>query len=218
VRAVVRAHGWSHRRRPRIGWDELKRSARDSTVILALWHEQVLLALEPMSGLVRSGAGLTAMVSQSRDGELATRVARPWGYRVVRGSASRGGQAGLRALYQHLVRNGDSLLMLPDGPRGPRREVKPGVVVLAQTSGVPIQPVGLAASSCWRLRSWDRLVVPRPFATIAIACGERRPVARQLDGKQRQQECHRLGEELDRLTARAEELLGSRRSSRGSTS
>lgn len=207
MRATIRTLGWTYRRRSRRGWDALDELTARSPTILACWHEQALLALEPVLRLVRAGLGVTLMVSHSRDGELATRVIRPWGVRVIRGSASRGGQAGLRGLYREIVRHDASPLVLPDGPRGPRGEVKPGAVVLSQTSRAPIQPLGFAASSSWRLRSWDRLAVARPFAEIAVAVGEPRLIERELDDSRRQQACRWLEEELDRLTARAHEQL-----------
>lgn len=212
VRGVVRALGRSYRLRQPAHDRGLDRvAAGGEPAILTLWHDQSLLALEPLLRVVRKGLPVTLMVSHSRDGELARRVILPWGARVVRGSTSRGGQAGLRALYREIVQHGSSPVILPDGPRGPRHEVKPGVVVLSQMSRAPILPLAFAAASCWRLRSWDRLAVGRPFTTIAFACGEPRHLPRELDDERRREECRRLAAELERLTDEAQTLAVSRR-------
>jgi len=208
---VVRTLGRSYRLRkpPGHGASLDRLSVAGTPVILALWHDQILLGLDPLLRLVRDGLPVTLMVSHSRDGELASRVILPWGARVVRGSASRGGQAGLRGLYREIVQYGSSPVILPDGPRGPRHEVKPGIAVLAQMTGAPILPLAFAARSCWRLRSWDRLAVGRPFTTVALACGEPYDVPRELDEERRGEECRRLATELDRLTRAAEALARS---------
>jgi hypothetical protein len=77
----------------------------------------------------------------------------------------------LRNLMDTLAANGN-VLFTPDGPRGPVYQVSQGVIFLAQKSGAPIVPIHMEYSSCWRLKSWDRFVVPRPFATLRAIFGE----------------------------------------------
>jgi lysophospholipid acyltransferase (LPLAT)-like uncharacterized protein len=89
----------------------------------------------------------------------------------VRGSSSRGGAGGLRGLARAL-REGHSVVVVPDGPRGPAETVKPGVVTLARMTGAPVVPLALAGSSEWRARSWDGFRVPRPFARCVVRFGE----------------------------------------------
>jgi lysophospholipid acyltransferase (LPLAT)-like uncharacterized protein len=168
-------------------------------VVLAAWHEQVLL----LAGWLRHrvlprGMPLAILSSRSRDGEIGARLAGRWGIRVERGSSSRGGAQGLRRLYRALT-GGSSVVFLLDGPRGPRYQAKPGAVVLAQTAAVPILPVALAARRFRRLSSWDRLIVPAPFTTVEVRLGEPLRVAPSLseDG---------LAEELRRLEAMLGEL------------
>jgi lysophospholipid acyltransferase (LPLAT)-like uncharacterized protein len=87
----------------------------------------------------------------------------------VHGSSSRGGAAGLRALLDVLGR-GDQVVITPDGPRGPRRVAAPGVAQLAGLSGVPVLPCSAQTSRRWQLRSWDRMVIPRPFGRGVVVC------------------------------------------------
>lgn len=146
--------------------DEIPRPA-----IFVYWHSHSF-SMAPFSArLVRRGFSLAVLASLSKDGEFAARVGRGRGITIFRGSASRGGTAGLRRLYRHL-RKGGSCILASDGPRGPLHEVKPGAVVLSQMAGAPVVPVAAAADRFWRLRSWDRMVVPKPFARIVVIVGE----------------------------------------------
>jgi len=147
-------------------------------VLLSFWHNQSLVVGWFLQDVLRRrGFAITLLASHSRDGEIIARVGRAWGGRAwgleaIRGSASRGGSAALRRLYRAVVRDHSSPIMIPDGPRGPIYRCKAGVIVLAQTSGAPIQPIVGAARSAWHLGSWDRMIVPRPFTTLRIVIGE----------------------------------------------
>lgn len=134
-------------------------------VIFAVWHARLLPPLWH-----RRGEGITLLVSQHADGGHLAGAASRWGYEVVRGSASRGGVGGLLAVVRALRRGGD-VAFTPDGPRGPARKAKPGTVSAARLGGAPIVPVGAAASAEWRLRSWDRFAVPRPFSRVRVVYG-----------------------------------------------
>jgi lysophospholipid acyltransferase (LPLAT)-like uncharacterized protein len=126
------------------------------------------------------GRGISVLVSRSRDGELIVGALRHLGISTARGSSSRGGAAGLRELLRQ-ARSGLDIAFTPDGPRGPRGVVQPGVLVAAQATGWPIVPVGWAARPCRRLRSWDRMVVPLPFGRLSFAYGEALAVGRRDD-------------------------------------
>jgi lysophospholipid acyltransferase (LPLAT)-like uncharacterized protein len=143
--------------------------------IFATWHSRVLL----LPALYR-GRRLRVLISRSRDGELVARLCARFGLEVVRGSSSRGGAEAFRVLARALA-EGTSVVVVPDGPRGPREVVKPGVVALAALSGVSVVPVAVAASSEWRLRSWDGFRVPRPFARCVVRFGEPIAVSRRAD-------------------------------------
>lgn len=140
--------------------------------IFATWHSRVLL----LPALYR-GRDLRVLASRSRDGELIARVCTRFGLTVARGSSSRGGAEAFRTLARALAA-GTSVVVVPDGPRGPSEVVKPGVVTLAALSGAAVVPVALAASSEWRLASWDGFRIPRPFARCVVRFGEPILVAR----------------------------------------
>lgn len=174
-------------------------------VILAYWHSRTALLWPFAKRLLSPRLPLAILASLSRDGELAARLARPWGLTIFRGSASRGGTAGLRQLYRHL-RKGGSCILAPDGPRGPLHQVKPGVVVLSQMAAEPLVPLGAAADRCWRLRSWDRMVIPKPFATVMLVVGEPETLAPETDLADGQT---RVAARLTAVTEEAERAVGS---------
>lgn len=147
-----------------VGFDELlARWGRQERVILAFWHDRAV-----MMPLQVRGQPVCIMNSQSHDGEIVSRAIARWGIRSVRGSATRGGLRGFMQLVA-AYRGGENLVLAPDGPRGPRHEVKPGIIQLAKATGAPIFPVSYAARPCLRLGSWDRMIVPLPFARVAYA-------------------------------------------------
>ena len=142
---------------------------RRQPVIFAIWHNRLLMlprVFDP-SFPTRQSYGL---ISASRDGDMIANWIERAGYGTIRGSSSRKGVAALRQLLDTLAANGN-VLFTPDGPRGPVYQVSQGVVFLAQKSGAPIVPIHMEYSSCWRLKSWDRFVVPRPFATLRAIFG-----------------------------------------------
>jgi lysophospholipid acyltransferase (LPLAT)-like uncharacterized protein len=93
-----------------------------------------------------------------------------FGYDVVRGSTSRKGAAAMFQLAEVLA-SGKDVVITPDGPRGPVYELGPGIVLLAQKAGAAVVPVNMEYSSSWRLRSWDRFILPRPFSTVRVTIG-----------------------------------------------
>lgn len=142
---------------------------QQTPVVLVNWHEQaLLLAIWLTRRVVPHEVPLAILSSASKDGEIAARVAAAWGVPSERGSSSRGGLRALRRLHRTMEREGVSVVILPDGPRGPRREAKAGAVVLAQLAGASIVPLVFRCGQARRLGSWDRMLVPRPFATIEV--------------------------------------------------
>jgi lysophospholipid acyltransferase (LPLAT)-like uncharacterized protein len=140
--------------------------AAGAPVIYVVWHARLLL----LPYLYR-GRGLRALVSRSEDGAMVSELVRRFGFVTVRGSSSRGGAGGLRSLARALGA-GHSVVVVPDGPRGPREVLKPGVVVLARLTGAPVVPAAIAASSEWRARSWDEFRIPKPFSRCVVRFGE----------------------------------------------
>jgi len=171
--------------------------------VLVVWHHQLFLAAWLLHReLVRRGVPIVVLISRSRDGTLASEIGRLLGADVVRGSTSRGGGAALRQLLRSAAA-GRMPLLVPDGPRGPALYCKPGAVALAELGELAIQPIALAVDRAWRLRSWDRLVVPKPFARLTPVLGERLEVPAALDGAGRERARRQLEAELNRLTASA---------------
>jgi lysophospholipid acyltransferase (LPLAT)-like uncharacterized protein len=131
--------------------------------VYAFWHGNQMALV----GARRPRLGV--LVSRSLDGELQTGVLAAFGIAAARGSSSRGGSEGLRALVRW-VRRGGSAAFAVDGPRGPRGVCKPGAEAAASLARVPLVAVAAAASRAWVLdRTWDRFSIPAPFCRIAVA-------------------------------------------------
>ncbi len=125
--------------------------------IYAFWHEAMLVPAYQYGGTPTK-----VLISQHSDGELISQVCRFLRFDTVRGSTTRGGVRAIREILD--LKGRYNIAVTPDGPRGPRRRVQPGLVYLAARSGMGIVPVGFACHRCWRLPSWDRFAVPWPFS------------------------------------------------------
>lgn len=147
------------------GWTPPPGPGELPTAIYAAWHEQLL----PLAFL-HAHQDMVALVSRHRDGEILTRFLATLGYGAARGSSTRGGEDAVRDLVA-AGREGRSLAFTPDGPRGPARHCKPGVVRVAALTGLPVVPAAAVARPCRRLESWDRFVVPLPWARIRASHG-----------------------------------------------
>lgn len=144
---------------PRSFWEKGER------LIMPIWHDQLLMMVKGYPG-----PGSIALISASKDGELISRVVRYFGHQAVRGSSSRGGGAAFRELVR-LAKQDRDLLITPDGPTGPRHELKDGVVQLARLSGRSVVPMAFACSRGYRFRSWDRFLLPYPFGRGVFSFG-----------------------------------------------
>lgn len=133
--------------------------------IFVLWHSRIL----PLFALHR-GSGMVLLISRHRDGGYIADLGERWGYRTVRGSTRRGGEAALLGVVRAL-QEGAVVAITPDGPRGPALRVKPGAIAAAQHAGVPIIAAGARPSSAWYFNSWDRMCLPKPFSVIDVAYG-----------------------------------------------
>jgi lysophospholipid acyltransferase (LPLAT)-like uncharacterized protein len=140
--------------------EQVLRSGR--AAVITGWHACILLGIRPLRRYRP-----VIMVSQSRDGERITRVVERLGWSAVRGSSSRGGARALATLIREL-RRGRVVVHIVDGPRGPARVVKPGLVKLAERSGAPIFPTVASARWRWEAPSWDRMQVPLPFSRATV--------------------------------------------------
>jgi lysophospholipid acyltransferase (LPLAT)-like uncharacterized protein len=147
---------------------EREKEALDSytTALYTTWHQRMMYLSRFMKD-----RRLWILVSQSRDGTYGAEIAKRLGFGTIRGSSSRGGARALLQVSRQL-KGGQAVGILADGPRGPARAAKPGPVLLAARAGVPLLPVMWGADRCWVLNSWDRYLIPKPFARIAIYIGK----------------------------------------------
>jgi len=142
----------------------------DQNYIGALWHNRLLIFPFVLRRFFSNRHG-AALISASRDGDLLADAITRFGFDVVRGSSSRLGASAILQLTDVLA-SGRDVVITPDGPRGPAYELGPGIILLAQKSGSAVLPVNMEYSSCWRLKSWDRFILPRPFAKIRVIIGQ----------------------------------------------
>jgi len=134
--------------------------------ILGTWHNNIIVFTH-----VYGRMKVRVLVSRSRDGENATWASARFGIVTVRGSSTRGSVGGLRELLR-LLANGGLVAITPDGPRGPRYVLQPGIVTTAQLSGKPIVPMAYAGPRMIEINSWDRAKLPWPFSKVFIYVGE----------------------------------------------
>jgi hypothetical protein len=144
--------------------------------------------------------------SNHRDAEALVRILRKFGIEQARGSSTSGGATGLRQILRK-VAEGCDVGLTPDGPRGPRRRVQPGVVAIARFTGLPIIPVTFSASPSRRLRSWDRTLVPKFFSKGVFIYGDPIVVPRNADDRAQEDGRLALERELDRITDLADDAV-----------
>jgi lysophospholipid acyltransferase (LPLAT)-like uncharacterized protein len=135
-------------------------------VIFVFWHGHLL----PLVHFHRN-EGIVVLVSEHKDGEYIARVIRRHGFGTARGSSTRGGVKGLKAILR-AAREDRDLAFTPDGPRGPRHSFKRGALVAAQLTGLPLITVAVGADRAWYLRSWDRFMIPKPLSSLRIRYGK----------------------------------------------
>jgi len=182
--------------------DWLERARQGERLILAFWHNRQI-------GFLRIAATLrpvSVLVSQHGDGEIITRIMARFGVGAVRGSSTRGGTQALRTMLA--ATRETNLAITPDGPVGPRYEVKEGVVSLAALSGLPVFWVSWSSERVWIFKSWDRFMLPKPFARLRFqATG---PMHLNKSMKREEIEAARLDLEarMRQQTARLDETAG----------
>jgi lysophospholipid acyltransferase (LPLAT)-like uncharacterized protein len=135
--------------------------------VLATWHSRLFL----LSYLRIGDRPLVALISGNRDGQLISKIARMFGIHNVAGSSSRGGTQAIREMIR-LSRDGHSIYITPDGPRGPAMKAQRGIVEVARLTGLPILPAAASTSSGSERNTWDRILVPYPFGRTVVLWGE----------------------------------------------
>lgn len=132
----------------------------------ALWHNRLLIFPLVLRRFFPNRRG-AALISASRDGDLLSDAIHRFDYDVIRGSSSKLGATAVLQLSDVLANGGD-VVITPDGPRGPAYQLGPGIVFLAQKTGAEVLPINMEYSSCWRVKSWDRFIIPRPFSKVRL--------------------------------------------------
>ena len=184
------------------GFEHFDRIAADGhRPIMAFWHGRIM----PATYYFR-GRGIVVMTSENFDGEWIARIIERFGFDTSRGSSSRGGIKALLQLKRNMA-EGKSAGFTVDGPRGPARVVQPGAVWLAKATGNPVLPFHLEASRHWTIGSWDRMQIPKPFATVSIVVGEPFHVAHDADELAIERARLLLEQRLKALEPRARDLL-----------
>ncbi|MGQ9504360.1 MAG: lysophospholipid acyltransferase family protein [Thermogutta sp.] len=166
------------------------------------WHEYILFPL-----YLREDCYLTMLLSQHRDADILSEVATRMGFEFVRGSTKRNGERAIRAMFaagrcRHLT-------ITPDGPRGPRRQMAPGAVYLASRLNMPIVAIGFGYDRPWRLQSWDRFAIPRPFSRARAVVSKPMIVPADLSRDGIEEYRVRIQDLLNELTVHAEEWAAS---------
>lgn len=167
--------------------------------IYAFWHENMLL---PAYHYGRPD--IRVLISQHADGQLIAEICRHLRFRLVRGSTTRGGVEAVR----HMLRESRKahLAITPDGPRGPRRQVQPGLIYLAARTELPIIPTGIGFERPWRLRSWDCFALPKPWSNSVCVTAD--PIRVPPEADKDELEGYRLQVErtLNQVSDEAERL------------
>ena len=132
--------------------------------IYVIWHESILAPI-----YLRAHCRIAILISRHRDADVLASVARHAGFGCVRGSTNNGGSEALRELSDYSREN--HIVFTPDGPRGPRRVMAPGPVILAMRTGLPIVPIAMGYQKAWRMKTWDRFALPKPFSNVYFWMG-----------------------------------------------
>jgi lysophospholipid acyltransferase (LPLAT)-like uncharacterized protein len=171
-------------------------------VVYASWHQRIPYHLHHLGS-----RHVRTMISLSRDGEYTARTAAWLGFKSARGSSTRRGSGALKEIVQR-IREGDSGGMLPDGPQGPARKAKMGAVIIARDAEAPLFPILWGADRCWVLNSWDRMLIPKPFARIALCYAEPILVPSTATGEKLETYRHLLEERLNQAARWCDEQFG----------
>jgi lysophospholipid acyltransferase (LPLAT)-like uncharacterized protein len=182
--------------------DRGRRGDGPGQYIAAIWHSRIL-----MFSYLYKGWPASILVSRSDDGEIIARILQRQGFETIRGSTNKGGRRALGTLIRRM-KAGGSAVIIPDGPQGPRFRVQPGIILLAQKTGVPIYPLSYSAKHAKIFASWDRFMLPRPFTQCAVVYGNPLSVPADADDAEREACRRRLEAELCRITLNADRHVG----------
>lgn len=179
-------------------------------IILVFWHNRVIIGA-PFYLWIRR-IPIMALVSESFDGYLASRIFRLYRADVTLGSSTRGGEKGLRSMID-FGKKGYSLALTPDGPRGPVYKMKPGVVKIAKETGLPIFAIAWYASKVTRFNSWDSCIFPHPFSKVVFMSADPIYVPQDADDEMIKSKCDEVESVLNRLSSLTEEYFSEEKNS-----
>ena len=163
----------------------------------ALWHNRLLLFPFVLKRYLPARRG-AALISASRDGGILAALIERFDFEVVRGSSSRQGASAIRQLSE-VIASGRDVVITPDGPRGPAYQLGQGIIYLAQQSGAEVVPVNMEYSSSWRVKSWDRFILPKPFSKVRVILAPPHRVAATSTEEEFERERVRLQEVMMQL-------------------
>lgn len=178
------------------------RADRETRCVYLCWHRAILMGVR----LFRD-AGVCVGVSEHGDGEIGARIAERFGFKTARGSSTRGAARLLLAMLDFAEREPGDLALTPDGPKGPPQRTKPGALFLAARLGWPVVPVAFTARPRKELGSWDRFVIPWPFARVAVVTGDPLRIPRGAGEGELAELCREVDRRMEAAERDATELL-----------
>ena len=172
--------------------------AQGQTFIYSVWHDSMIVPV-----FAGKQPATMALVGQHNDGSYVANILKSAGIPSVRGSSSKGGATALRRLIEDTKDH--HIVLTPDGPRGPRRELKPGLTYLAAKTGKPLVPTAFAASRCWKIKgSWTDQMIPSPFAKVVVLAGTPIEVPKKASREELDEYTAKLQTAMDQLNEEAE--------------
>jgi len=186
-----------------VDFEKAQAEIESGRFIFAFWHSRIL-----MLSYLYKGLGAAILVSKSKDGEIIAQILQRHGHKTIRGSSSRYGVRAMVRLIKALREEFRPGVVVPDGPRGPRFKVQPGVIALAKKTGYPIVPLSYSAQKIKIFSSWDRFILPYPFTEGRVIYGTPISVPGDIDQDEEEAYRRRLEIELNQITKRVDQYYG----------
>jgi lysophospholipid acyltransferase (LPLAT)-like uncharacterized protein len=186
-----------------VDYQKARKEIDSGRCLVAFWHSRML-----MISYVYKRRGAAILVSRSNDGEMMAQVLERQGHCPIRGSTSRSGVRALSQLIKAVKERNCAGVIVPDGPRGPRFRVQPGIIALAQKTGYPIVPMSYSARRVKVFPSWDRFILPYPFNEGRVIYGDPISVPNELNPDTREFYRMELENAMNRITKEVDSYYG----------